>query len=407
MEYTGTTIYGKSTCTIEAKDPGYIEWRDESKEHAPWIASLDDLPNRDGLFIPYIEALHHFDDKTVLNLINDYFLKCLGDTTEDIIERFNEFRQGWGNIKRSRIGVMMSVIAVSIDIAIRGQAQAIPLFLQERFAGVIISGGAFTVNLERICYRPVSYDNLVAEIPKVDTHATSMHRIVQLQGNEAGREEVRRVTNMSSLRSVLLRNWTIESTNKEEILKAVRGLNFGEKHWNINVNTLANAFSLIVNTSQDINGIPIHYSCVFETDRAKVVWSCFGGMAPTFRIPGGRALSLEGPMVAQVRGRDGKKQPSAEITKVACRNVVLEVALRDLEMMMEKKEVLNPFATPNQRVSQMNQDRFFSGDDGKTVIAGLRSICKISAQDLSKGKRKASEVLDDEPGRKRGRAFDI
>ena len=112
-------------------------------------------------------------------------------------------------------------------------------------------------------------------------------------------------------------------------------------------------------------------------------------------------------MTTTIRGRDGKKQPTAEISKVACRNVVLEVALRDLDMMMEKKEILNPFATPNQRVSQMNQDRFFSSDDGKAVIAGLRSICKVSASDLSKGKRKASELTGDEPGRKRGRAFEI
>lgn len=385
----------------------YITWRDASKDHHAWIDTLDQVPNREGLFVPYIEALHHFDDKTVLNLINDYFLKCLGDTTEDIVERFNEFRQGWGNIKRSRTGVMMSVLAVSIDIAIRAQAQAVPVFLQGRFAGIIISGGAFTVNLERICYRPVSYASLVAEIPKVDTHATSVARIIRLQGTEAVKTEVQAATSMSALRTILLRSWTIESTHKEEVLKAAKGLNYGEKHWNINVNTLSSAFSLIVNTATNLTDIPIHYSCLFETERAKVVWSCFGGMAPTFRIPGGRALSLEGQMVAQIRGRDGKKQPTSEITKVACRNVILEVALRDLEMMMDKKEILNPFATPNQRVSQMNQDRFFSGDDGKTVIAGLRSICKISASDLSKGKRKASEVLDDEPGRKRGRAFDI
>jgi hypothetical protein len=382
-------------------------WRDESKVHKPWIESLDDLPNRDGLFIPYIEALHHFDDKVVLDLMNHYFIKCLGDTTEDIVEGFNDFRQGWGNIRRTRTGVMMSVLAVAIQIAIRAQAQAIPLFLQGRFSGVIISGGGFTVNLERVVYRPVSYANLKAEIPKVDTHAVSLRRIRQLQATDVAKTAIDNVTTMGELRAVLLSTWTIESTHKEEILKAARGLNFGEKHWGINVNTLANAFSFIINTTQSLDLLPIHYSQIFETERARVVWSCFGGMAPTFRIPGGRALSLEGSMTTMIRGRDGKKQPSAEISKVACRNVVLEVALRDLDMTIERKEILNPFATPNQRVSQMNQDRFFSSDDGKAVIAGLRSICKVSAQDLSNRKRKASEVGEDEPGRKRGRAFEI
>lgn len=382
-------------------------WRDESKDHIPWITSLEELPNRDGLFIPYIRALHHFDDKVVLDLMNNYFIKCLGDTTEDIVEGFNDFRQGWGNIRRTETGVMMSVLAVAINIAIRAQAQAIPLFLQGRFSGVVISGGGFTINLERVVYRPVSFANLKAEIPKVDTHAVSLRRIKQLQATAEAKTAIDNVTTMAQLRSVLLGTWTIESTNKDEILKAARGLNFGEKHWGINVNTLTSAFSLIINTTQSLDLVPIHYTQIYETDRAKVVWSCFGGMAPTFRIPGGRALSLEGPMTTTIRGRDGKKQPTAEISKVACRNVVLEVALRDLDMMMEKKEILNPFATPNQRVSQMNQDRFFSSDDGKAVIAGLRSICKVSASDLSKGKRKASELTGDEPGRKRGRAFEI
>lgn len=339
--------------------------------------------------------------------MNHYFIKCLGDTTEDIVEGFNDFRQGWGNIRRTRTGVMMSVLAVAIQVAIRAQAQAVPLFLQGRFSGVVISGGGFTINLERVVYRPVSYANLKSEIPKVDTHAVSLRRIRQLQATDAAKAAVDGVTTMGQLRAVLLSTWTIESTNKDEILKAAKGLNFGEKHWGINVNTLTNAFSLIVNTTQSLDLLPIHYTQIYETERSRVVWSCFGGMAPTFRIPGGRALSLEGPMVTMMRGRDGKKQPSAEISKVACRNVVLEVALRDLDMMMERKEILNPFATPNQRVSQMNQDRFFTSDDGKAVIAGLRSICKVSAQDLSNRKRKASEIGEDEPGRKRGRAFEI
>jgi hypothetical protein len=369
--------------------------------------SLEELPNRDGLFIPYIEALHHFDDKVVLDLMNHYFIKCLGDTTEDIVEGFNDFRQGWGNIRRTRTGVMMSVLAVAIQIAIRAQAQAVPLFLQGRFSGVVISGGGYTVNLERVVYRPVSATNLRSEIPKVDTHAVSMRRIRQLQATDAAKVAIDSIKSMGQLRSVLLSTWTIETTNKEEILKAARGLNFGEKHWGINVNTLKDAFSFITNTTQSLDFLPIHYSQIYETDRARVVWSCFGGMAPTFRIPGGRALSLEGAMTTMLRGRDGKRQPSAEISKVACRNVILEVALRDLDMMIEKKEILNPFATPNQRASQMNQDRFFTSDDGKAIIAGLRSICKISAQDLSNKKRKATEIGEDEPGRKRGRAFEI
>jgi len=332
-------------------------------------------------------------------------MKSLGDTTEDIIENFRDLKSSWGIIAKTEIGVMLSVLAVAIDVGLQGQCRILPLFGGERFLGVILSGAGFTVELEKTAYRPVSHASLTAVIKKADPHVDALNQIASLLGVDGQKKQVREATTMLGLRNVLRAAWTIENS-KDTLMRHASRLNFQEPSWNINSTTLERALSLIQHSNMPLVGCPIHYTMLVEEKRSHVVWSCFGGMAPSFRIPNSRPMSLEGAMEITQRGRDGKKMPPVNVTKVACRNVVLEIALRDLDDLMSKKEILNPFGSPNQRTSQMNQDRFFSGDEAKKIIAGLRNICGVTAADLAQVKRKAEGETGEEPTRKRPAGFD-
>jgi hypothetical protein len=336
-----------------------------------------------------------------------YFLKCLGDTTEEIIEGLREFRSAWGNIHRTTTGVMLSFLAICIRVALQAQARVYPIFESGSFVGVVLSGSAFTIDLEGTVYRPVSRETLSPVIALADSHAIALVAISKKAGNDAQQKRVLASTSMVELREILRAVWTIEMA-KDDVLRLAKGLRFKKTDapWGINVNTLTKALTLITQPALPLeSNLPLHNSMLFESDRTKVVWSCFGGMAPSFRIPGGRPMSLTGPMTVPQRGAGGKKVDDIHVSKVACRNVILEVAIRDLKEMMDLKEILNPFGTPNQKASQMNQDRFFSGDDGKAIIALLRSSCGVSAADLSTGKRKAQEVEESGAKKQKRGAF--
>jgi len=258
----------------------------------------------------------------------------------------------------------------------------------------VIMGSGFTIDAEGVERNPVPYSNLVATMKKTDLHALAMVKIVSKVGglDEAGRVKWYALQSMGRLRVWLLRSWAREVA-KDEAIAAAKHLRFrGEASWNINSNTLVRAIELIRNTELSLEDLPIHHSMIFEEDRKKVVWSCFGYMAPSFRVPGGRAFSLEKEMMAVARGPKGGKLPAVPVAKIACRNVVLPIAFRDLEEMIEKKEILNPHGQPNQRTSQMNLDKFFSGEECRSIVGSLRSLCGVTSADLSKGKRKAGEL---------------
>jgi len=405
---TGTTIFGARSVasTTDYGNPTVIYKGPPAIEDAVgWISNPDHVPNADGLYIPFIRPLFHFDSKTVPEVIEMFFMKCLGDTTEDIIMTYRDIVSAWGNIWKSEIGIMLSVIALAIKVGLTAQARILPLFGGDRFLGVILSGSGFTIELEQVAYRPVPFASLVSVIKSSDPHVDALNQIAQLLGTDPAKVAVRKAKTMAELRAILRGTWTIEN-NTELLMKQAARLNFQEPSWNINSTTLDRALTLISHGNLPLTGIPIHYTMLLEEKRSHVVWSCFGGMAPSFRIPNSRPLSLEGAMEVAFRGKDGSKQKPVPVTKVACRSAVLEIALRDLDEMIRKKEILNPFGSPNQRASQMNLDRFFSGDEAKKIVAGLRGICGVTGADLAMVKRKAREDTGEEPTRKRPAGFD-
>jgi hypothetical protein len=269
---------------------------------------------------------------------------------------------------------------------------------------VAIQGAGYTIELENVIYRPVGATVLADSIPKTDMHGVALTKIGAKLGTDGERTQLKGAKSMVELRETLLRCWTRE-TSTSEALDWAKHLNFGETPWAINVESLTRALQAIAIPTLPIEGFPIHHSMIFEMDRASVVWSSFGGMAPSFRIPNTRPMSLEGPMMIPQKKKDGSAAADINVTKVSCRNVLLKVAIRDLHDTIEKKEILNPFTQPNVRASTMNQNRFFSGPDCRRIVQCLREACGITAVDLARNKRKASDDVD-EPGRKRG-AFDV
>jgi hypothetical protein len=373
---------------------------------------IDEIPNASGLFFPFFSPLALWDEKAVPKFINRYLLLSLGDQSIEINEFMESIRSCWGVLCKSEWGKEMAHFATVMDMALLAQAQCIPIIQESRYIGCVLSGEGFSIHLRDRCWRPVSYADLSSAVKLADTHARALGVIANKihRSQTEANSFINRVKTMARLREELL-NTPIRETDTAEIVKLAHQLSFpGHKSWSINVNTLTKAFDTIINTSISLDGYPIHASQIFEQNRSHVVWSCFGGMAPTFLIPGGRILDLTAQLktvVKQPTRGGGTRDVETAWSKVAVRNIILERALADLDKVLEDKKIQSPFAQASIRKSSANQDRFFSGDQAIEIIGGLRKVCRISEVSSGSGKRKAEGQVEDVPSGSRMKYFDL
>jgi len=100
-----------------------------------YINDIDHVPNAEGLWVPFFSDLHHFDKATVPNVIETYFMGCLGNDAESAIEMSRNIRAAWGNIAYTEFGKQIAHLAFCIRIALEAQARVVPLFRGD-YAGV-------------------------------------------------------------------------------------------------------------------------------------------------------------------------------------------------------------------------------------------------------------------------------
>jgi hypothetical protein len=376
----------------------------DSENYRCCITNLEDIPATDGLYAPYIPSLAMWDARAVPDFINDFCLTSLGETPSEIKEEIEDLRRAWGILCKTEWGKALSHIAIMLRMSLKAQARCVPVFADETYKGCIISGFGYEITVNGRTYTPVPEDELRETVLKADTHTMALHKIIGLIASSPEEQKLmeERIKSSARLREELLRA-EMREIDSMELARYTRLLKFpDERFWSINVNSLTRAFDLIVNKDLPLDGLPIHHSQMRSLNRNHLVWSCFGGMAPTFLIPGGRIIDLTSELkIAITRNVRGKSSSTeSAFSKVACRNVPLDKALRDLDRVVDEKKIQSPFAQPNVRRSQPNQDRFFSGDQGIQIVAGLRKMCMISEVSTS-NKRRMNAPPDEEPSKKR------
>lgn len=122
-------------------------------------------------------------------------------------------------------------------------------------------------------------------------------------------------------------------------------------------------------------------------------------------------MSLQGPFRTTVKSSvPDKRFEAKEVRKISCLLVSLDIALRHLDDLMEKKEVLNPFGNSRVPVSESNINKVFEGESTVMILDSLRRVCQVKVTDApgpSKGKRRADGEGEGGSGRKRNRVTDL
>lgn len=292
-----------------------------------------------------------------------------------------------------------------MEIAIEGQARAIPFWSAGVYRGTIIHGTGWSSSWDGNTVTAVPYANLQDGIKTGDAHLEAIHQIINSTGEEVGTKVtlIETTKTMNQLRKVVRAAWT-KDRNIEVIVKQWGPrLNFGERSWAVNLDTLSRALSILqgkpsVDTLDNIIDLPLHYSQLMSDDVIAVVWSCFGGMAPSFKIPHGRPMKLDGAMKVEITGKNREKTVQ-DVSKVSVRNVILTQSIADIKWVIDEKMIINPWGQGQIRASQNNQDRFFSGKEAQQLIAALRTACGVTA--ITGEKKRKGDAGDAGPSKKK------
>jgi hypothetical protein len=165
---------------------------------------------------------------------------------------------------------------------------------------------------------------------------------------------------------------------------------------------IALVLSYITDSTKDLAELPfLHHSYLFSSNRRELAWSAFGSLAPSFRVPSGKAMRLDQPFNVSIRTGVGKAPGPAtrEVKSIAAHIVPLDLAVRHLDEVIRKKEVLNPFGNASVRVSESNLNKVFNGESCALIVAGLR---KLSGSVIAvSGGSKRRDIADEDESRKK------
>jgi len=366
-----------------------------------------------GLWFPYISDLALHDMETVPDVISRFFMGCLGDTVEDIAEIFSRIKSAWGNLGKTEWGKRMSHLYRCIELAIGAQA-VVKIRFDDVYSGAAILGSNFTISVVKQEYRPGSVDQLRDAIGGTGSNIMLLRQVAAIC--KVNVDDIAEFSELKTLWAIrmFMKGYVLTEDHRKAIIEKLRFFRSSHQSWAPSVFNFNKAAELM-SDGHNLSDypaeaeIPLHASMMFNYEKKEVIWSCFGGVAPSFRVPGGSVYDLTSAQNVVKRGAIGGSRGKSNVetlvvTKISLRMVALELALEDLRIMMREKKILNPFAQPNFKRSAQNQWKTFAGAGAASLVSSLRRITEahIDPTPLSSGtKRPREDDGKDKPGKRR------
>lgn len=350
-----------------------------------------------GIWFPYISPVANYDTKTAVSVIQTYFSSCLGDSAEEINTTIEQLRSAWGLLGRTEWGKQITHAFYVMRIAIECQCSVRLAFEGANYLGVVMLGEGYELCINNGVVSIGSAEQLGDAMRLGGSNKLILRKIANAASMRM--EELDNITSMWELRHKLFEDGC-PLDQQREIIRMASGLRFeGGIHWKPVVSSFTKAAEYIASPTpiEEYNksdNLPITASSLFSLDKVAVIWSCFGEVAPSFRIPGGSVFKLArgGNTVSRNIGLGRKATKEVlNVTKVSLRMVSLELAISDIKAVIQDKEIHNPFATPQPKRSTANAYKTFSGNNMDKVVGALRLIAKVDVVEgvsLDKGKKR-------------------
>jgi hypothetical protein len=362
-----------------------------------YFHSVANLPNSSGFLFPYKADLAREDDSLVINCIEKYFLYALGDDAETAAQVFQNLKAGWGVIKSTSLGDVLTHIYSGIELALTTGA-AVKLMAHQTYTGFVLFGEEFQLLYLGELLEPAPAAELVAAFDDANPHTQALQNIFEklnFPDDLARQNALGGIGSIHQLRNVILAVGF--NINDLQVIKAnATQLNFTMVPYLIlNPHNVARVLNAMAGPESEDVHFPLHPSVMLQDNRRHRLLSAFGAYAPTFLIPGGRAMDLASSTFSYAAKQKGKKTGQVvTVSKMHWLTVPLEKAVLDLETVIAKKEVHSPFGTALvKRSSSVSLLREIEGESASAVLSALRKVAGVVVQAGEGGgrKRKADE----------------
>lgn len=340
---------------------------------------IEEIPNADGIFIPFVAELSVPDKFTVVEVISTYFVQCLASDIHGMATMLNNIRSAWGLICTTTLGHEITHIAKCIHIAIQAQAIVYPIYTQTVYEGTVISGANYNLCINGEVFGPTAYAKFQGMVSKSSMHAQALQRISRVCND--GANEIYTCTTMRQLASIVQKE-ALNELDRQEVISAAKELNFRSTYWSSSIPNVKTAMNLLVNGDVAIvDDIPLHPNYLFSTNRVETVMAAFGHQAFTFLIPNGREI--------KVQAGDPPKNFHIRI-------VPIEIAIQDMNYVMENGIITNNVMN----LSSKHRDIALKGKDKTTIWEDLFCIVPDDTEERATSMNTAQapqqgNVLDD------------
>lgn len=381
------------------------------------VTSAAQIPNHhSGLLFPYVSELGRPDSKTVPRVLDTYFKGLLGSDSQDAEDTFQDIKSAWGNILETEWGNVVTHLYQCIDLALTAQStvRIISDSNTGMYGGCVILGGRYDLFLESATITPVPHADLTLAFPHASPHSHALTRIFgfMMYPDQATRDAAQLlVTNIRDIHLQLMSH-PVAKSSEAEVTNLAHMLRFAgqPEYLNSNAHNIARILRAIADPTTNISQIPLHPLAIFEHERKYQLLSAFGAHAPSFRVPGGKQMSLEGSFSVTERNTSGGRI-ARDVKKIGCILVPFEKAKTDYDQVVSTKSILNPFGNQlGNRMSAQTILRTYEGPSAQDIITALRSVAGISVTTNAGApsgsrKRGASPGTSGAPAKKR--ALDI
>jgi hypothetical protein len=341
----------------------------------PYYHSAVSIPNGDGLIFPYVSELQKEDDGTVPEIIQQYFLHAIGSDAEDAALMLEFIKSGWGNIKATEQGQILTHLYSGIKLAIDTGA-AIRVLFGTTYSGFSLHGKGWGVVFNGSLIEPQPYTDLQAHFDDAFPGHGALFKILDLLNMTDAERALEKTTPPATIHT--LRNLILQhgyNVNNEQAIKAAAiHLHFVQQPYlTMNSNNIEKVLDAISLPASQDHLLPMNPLYILSPNRTHRLLSAFGDHGFTFMIPSGRAMSLDSTEFSYKEKTGKKKGEVHVVTKMYYQIVPIGKATTDFDLTMNTKDVHSPIGTPLARkASSKSVFRELTGNSATQVLGALR-----------------------------------
>lgn len=330
----------------------------QKSSNAPW-GMISSIPNTHGIVFPFVPELASWDKDTLPGLLERYFIRCLGTSTNQCLHSFSKVSADWKkSIHRTDIGNAISHMAKVISISLTSEARTFPIIEDGIYSGCYLSGANFSIGLRGTLVQPVSYEDNKDDFSIMDSHQTTLVTLLnQVQADGiAPQDVIDNCTTMRRLDHYIETNFTAD----EEDLALVKRLRFPGGYLPINIDTIEQFVGWII-LDEIPDTVPMHHSAFGSKDLIKSALSAFGPAPPSPLIPGAPKVKFAGKVPAD------KDLPRL----LVFRKCALDIAVADWKEVLETGTTSNDPRTLNARYQNV---KVTGNEDKKRWFKAMRKL---------------------------------